>query len=139
MAPSPAPPAAPWPIRGVFTLFYYQDVRRALDFYERVIGLRKGVDFGWCALLEILAPAHLGLIDSTNGSQRPIPGSNKGAIITLETNDLEGCFERMRRLGVATPGTRIQYNDMSRTREFKVFDPEGYTVEFFTWDVAPPG
>lgn len=128
----------PWPIKGVVTLFYYEDMRRALDFYERVIGLRKIVDFGWCALLEIFEHAHLGLIDSTGGSQRPIPGTNKGALITLQTEDLQACLTRMRELGVATAATRIEYNPRSRTHDFKVYDPEGYTIEFFAWDEPPP-
>lgn len=129
---------APWPIKGVTTLFYYDDVRRALDFYERVIGLRKAVDLDWCVLLEILPNAHLGLIDSTGGSQRPIPGANKGAMITLETDDLHACLARMQALGVAGPQTQISYNDRSRTYDFKIRDPEGYTVEFFCWAEQPP-
>jgi predicted enzyme related to lactoylglutathione lyase len=127
-----------WPIKGVVTLFYYEDMRRALEFYERTIGLRKVVDFGWCALLQIFPNVHLGLIDSTSGSQRPIPGSNKGAMITLETDDLQACLDRMRRLGVAGTQTQVQYNERSRTYDFKVYDPEGYTIEFFCWAAPPP-
>jgi predicted enzyme related to lactoylglutathione lyase len=138
MSEPTAPARVPWPIKGVITLFYYEDVRRALDFYERVIGLRKVVDFGWCALLEIFPNVHLGLIDSTGGSQRPIPGSNKGAIITLETDDLQACLARMCSLGVAGPQTRVEYNERSRTYDFKVYDPEGYTIEFFCWAEPPP-
>lgn len=132
------PAHTPWPIKGVTTLFYYQDVRRALDFYERLIGLRKVVDLGWCVLLEVLSHAQLGLVDSTGGSQRPISGSNKGAMITLETDDLQACLARMQSIGVAGPQTRISYNERSRTYDFKVQDPEGYTVEFFCWAERPP-
>jgi catechol 2,3-dioxygenase-like lactoylglutathione lyase family enzyme len=124
------------PITGVITVFYYEDVRRALDFYERTIGLRKLADFGWGGLVELQPGTHLGLVDATGGSQRPIPGTNKGAILSLVTNDLEACFEQLRQAGALPPGAAIEPGCGGRTREFKIRDPGGYTIEFATWLVA---
>lgn len=138
MSGSAEPTNIPWPIKGVVTLFYYDDVRRAVDFYQRVVGLKKVVDLGWCALFEIHGPAHLGVIDGARGSQRPVPGNNKGALLMLETDDLEGCHQRMKQAGAAGPTTTIRHNPASRTNEFKIYDPEGYAIEFFSWIQPPP-
>jgi lactoylglutathione lyase len=121
----------PWPIKGAITFFYYEDLRRAIGFYEHTIGLKKLTDLDWCAVLEIVPGAHLGLVKAPAGIQRPIAGANKGVLIAFETDDLHGCLERMRHIGVASAQTRVAYN--SRTHDFKVLDPEGYTIEFFTW------
>jgi catechol 2,3-dioxygenase-like lactoylglutathione lyase family enzyme len=121
------------PIQGVITVFYYDDVRGALDFYERVIGLRKVADFGWGGIVELCPNACLGLVNATEGSQRPIAGFNKGAILSIATQDLELCFETLRTAGAVPHGTVIEPGCGGRSREFKIRDPGGYTIEFCTW------
>lgn len=111
---------------------------RSLGSY-RCIGLRwaETVDAGWYALFEILPRMHLGVVNATDGSQRPIACTNKGAIFSIETDDVERCLRNMKLAGAASPSTVVEFNAMSRTLEFKMSDPGGYTIEFFMW-VEPP-
>lgn len=124
------------PIQGVITVFYYEDVRAALDFYEQVLGLRKVADFGWGGIVQLQPNACVGLVNATGGSQKPIPGFNKGAILSIAVSDLELCFETLKKAGAVPQGTLIESGCEGRTREFKIRDPGGYTIEFCTW-LAP--
>ncbi|MGE0581324.1 MAG: VOC family protein [Steroidobacteraceae bacterium] len=129
----PAAALADLPMKGAITFFYYQDLGAARDFYERIVGLERVQDFGWCCLLSLQPGCHLGLVDGTSSRQRPIEGRNKGVLLSIEMADLEACLERFRQLGVADPASRIEPGCSGRTREFRIFDPEGYAIEFFTW------
>lgn len=120
-------------VKGVITLFSYDDLPSAIDFYQRVVGLRVAEDFGWCYLLELQPRTYLGLIDATSGSQHPVAGANKGVLVTIEMVDLDACLERAKRLGVVAPTTTLEFGCRGRTREFRIVDPGGYPVEFFSW------
>lgn len=124
-------------MNGTITFFYYDDMRAALEFYERVVGLRQAADLGWCALLELQPRSFLGLVDAAVGSQHPIAGRNKGTLLSIEAADLEACLARFQRLGVTEASTKIVSGCRGLTREFRIHDPGDYPVEFFTW-LTPP-
>jgi lactoylglutathione lyase len=136
LAPAPgAPPlrALTGRPKGSILFFYYLDLPRAADFYRTTIGLPVRMESDWCVIFELGPGFQLGLVNATAGSQRPIDGRNKGALISLEVDDLEACLERLKRMGVAAAAATITQGCCGRTREFKVHDPEGYAVEFFAW------
>jgi predicted enzyme related to lactoylglutathione lyase len=120
-------------VKGAVTFFYYDDLESAAVFYEQVIGLRVLMACEWCSLMELRPGATLGLVNATAGSQTPIDGSNKGAIISLEVEDLDGCLARMKALGAVPQAMVLEPGCAGRTWEFKVRDPAGYIVEFFRW------
>jgi predicted enzyme related to lactoylglutathione lyase len=124
-------------MKGAITFFYYHDLHAARDFYERVVGLQRVEDLGWCCLLQLQPRCYLGLVDASAGRQRPVPGRNKGALLSLETTDLEACLERLKHLGATPATTEIEPGCRGRTREFRIYDPEDYAIEFFTW-LTPP-
>lgn len=121
------------PIDGVLTMFYYDDLPAAIDWYERVIGFEKILAFNELAIFRIHQGSQLALVGNGVGSQTPIAGSNKGAILSIQTRALQTWHERLFRH--ATPGTGegLHVGCDGRTIEFKVRDPEGYTIEFFEW------
>jgi predicted enzyme related to lactoylglutathione lyase len=127
----PAVPACA--LKGVLLFFYYEDLPAAVDFYERVVGLKKVQDFGWCAILELQPRTYLSLVNATAGSQRPLAGPNKGVQLSIEAVDLEACLAHMQRLGIASTATKLEPGCEGRTVEFKIVDPGGYTVELFRW------
>lgn len=144
MSPSPpdsSPPSAvatppetlSTAVKGVITLLPYGDLPAAVSFYRELVGLRITEDFGWCCLLELQPRTYLGLIDATAGSQRPVAGANKGVLVSLEVPDLAACLERAKRLGLAAADANLTSGCRGRTREFRVVDPGGYSVEFFSW------
>lgn len=122
-----------WPVTGVHTFFYYDDLPAALHFYECVLGFPKMVDYGWCAIFQLHGNAFLGLVNATHGSQRPVADLNKGAVLSLLTHDLEQCLARAKRAGVLAASAVPTSGCDGRTREFRICDPGGYTIEFFSW------
>jgi extradiol dioxygenase family protein len=119
--------------KGTITFFYYQDLGEAAAFYRDVIGLRSVMESDWCVIFDLNPGARLGLVNATAGSQRPILGRNKGAILSLQIDDVEACLERLKRQGLAPASACLAEGCAGRTREYKIQDPEGYTVEFFAW------
>ncbi|MGC1301001.1 MAG: VOC family protein [Caulobacteraceae bacterium] len=119
--------------QGVITFFYYDDLSGAAAFYRDVIGLKSVMVSDWCVIFELNPGARLGLVNATAGSQRPMAGRNKGAILSLQIEDVDACLERLKRLGLAPASAVLAEGCCGRTREIKIHDPEGYTVEFFEW------
>lgn len=135
MSPSQLPPSltAAFAPKGVITFFYYEELAPAVEFYQRVVGLKKVEDLGWCAIMELQPRTYVGLVNADSGSQRPIAGPNKGAVLSIETANLEDCLELMKRAGAVAPSAALVPGCYGRTVEFKIVDPGGYTVEFFRW------
>lgn len=129
----PAEMAAALGVKGVVTFFYYDDLEGAVAFYEGVIGLRKVMQNEWCGLFELRPGTVLGLVNGVAGSQHPIAGTNKGAIISLEVEDLEACLALMKARGVVPQSAELEPGCAGRTWEFKLRDPGGYCLEFFRW------
>jgi hypothetical protein len=125
-------------INGAVTLFYYDDIATAARWYEEVIGFEKLIDLGWLAMFQVADQAYLGLVSAEAGSQRPIPGANKGAILSIVTTDLEKWHRRLFAAGVAGTGQGLEIGCAGLSIEFKVRDPGGYTLEFFEWLDASP-
>jgi catechol-2,3-dioxygenase len=121
------------PIDGVLTMFYYEDLAAVTEWYERVMGFEKILAFDGLSLFRIHAGSHLALVGKDFGSQRPIAGIHKGAILSIQTRALQQWHERLYRHGVTGTGVGLQTGGGGRTIEFKVHDPEGYTIEFFEW------
>jgi predicted enzyme related to lactoylglutathione lyase len=121
------------PALSAITFFYYDDLPRAAAFYREVVGLKLVMVHEWCAICELAGGARLGLIDGLSGSQRPIPSANKGAILSLQVDDLEACLERCVARGLIPADEELAPGCGGLTREFKICDPGGYTIEFFRW------
>jgi catechol 2,3-dioxygenase-like lactoylglutathione lyase family enzyme len=118
---------------GVATFFYYDDLRSAVDWYETRLGLRKVFDGGWVAIFRISGRAHLGLVDASSGSQSPVAGQNKGALLAVGTGDLAAWFRHVRKRVPGQVVGKIHVGSHGLTRQFQVRDPGGYIVEFFQW------
>lgn len=122
-------------IAGGVTFFYYQDLAKAADWYEHKLGFRRVADEGWVVIIEITPTSFIGLVNATDGTLRPI--AEKGALLSIETPDLEGWYERL----TATPGSNItqdiEIGAQGKIDEFRLEDPGGYTVEFFRWRDRP--
>lgn len=123
---------------GAVTFFYYEDLAAAAAWYRDVLGFAPTVIEDWLVLFSIMPNQHLGLVNADGGSQVPIRGDNKGAVFSIETDALEGWHRRLQDKGVDGLSTSLVSGCRGRTLEFRVRDPEGYTIEFFRW-VTPPG
>lgn len=125
-------------IGGVMTIFYYEDVAPAIAFYEHVLGFEKVLDLGWGATFRVAGQSFLTVVDSEGGSQRAIAGPNKGAILSIETDDLAAWRAKLESAGVISLEADLKSGCDGRSIEFHVRDPGDYVVEFFQWLDPPP-
>lgn len=131
--PLPAP-ALPRPsIDGTYTMFYYRNQREAVRWYEEVLGFERVLSITGADLFRIHAHSHLALIAEGHGSQKATSVREKGAILSIQTSALEEWHARLFALGVEGTGVGTVTGGDGTTVEFKVYDPGGYTVEFFDW------
>ena len=120
------------PIAGVHTMFYYDDLQVAIDWYQQV-GFENVLNLDFVSIFRIAPSAYVSLVDGRNGSQRPIPGTAKGAMLSIETTDIEGWHRALFERRIEGTGKGLEIGCEGRTIEFKVRDPGGYTIEFFEW------
>ena len=52
------------------TFFYYRDLKRAIAFYETVMGFTLAIDQGCSNTYKAAGVAHIGLVDESLGSHR---------------------------------------------------------------------
>lgn len=133
MPDSPSQHAPIPPVDGVLTMFYYDDLQAAADWYEQVLGFEKILTFEGLALFRVHEGSQLALVGKGYGSQQPIAGTNKGAILSIQTRALQQWHERLFNCQAEGTGEGLHLGGDGRTIEFKVRDPEGYTIEFFEW------
>lgn len=120
-------------IDTVLTMFYYDDLARAADWYAGVLGFPRLIDADGFVLFGITDQARLALVGAGRGSQQPIPGTNKGAMLSIQTSELDRWHAALFARNVPGTGVGLSIGGDGRTIEFKVTDPEGYTIEFFDW------
>ncbi|WP_172840764.1 VOC family protein [Allosphingosinicella indica] len=121
------------PVDGVLTMFYYNDLQAAADWYHRVLGFEKILIAEGLVLFRIHEGSQLALVGKGYGSQQPLAGTNKGAILSIQTRALQQWHERIASHEAEGIGHELHRGGNGRTVEFKVRDPEGYTIEFFEW------
>ena len=114
-------------LEGTLTLFYYDDLARAFEFYNDVICFDFVADFGYVKIFRVIDGALLGLVDGELGSHRTSP--SKPVRLVVMVKDIEAWFSRVKSGGVETfedaPFTGVKM----RLKGFTFKDPEGYTVE----------
>lgn len=124
------------PYTGAITFFYYDKLEAAVCWYRDVIGLEPLMVEDWMALFQVTPGHRLGLVGASEGSQSPIEGSNKGTMLSIETDCLEDWHKRFLEAGADGLDGGFQPGCRGRTIEFRVRDPGGYYIEFFRW-IAP--
>lgn len=115
-------------LEGTLTLFYYDDLEKAFDFYNGIIGFDFVADFGYVKIFRVIEGALLGLVDGQLGSHRTSPSKPVRLVVMVE--DIDPWFKRIKAGDVETfedePFTGVKMN----LKGFTFEDPEGYTVEF---------
>ena len=129
-APAPAPAPAPLGIAGQVTFSYYRNPTKAAQFYEQVLGLEPTHNLGWVRIYAITPSSSIGLVDASSG--RTKPNAEKPVMVSFVVDDVDAWYEQMKSRGVRI---REAPSDSTRVnvRSFAFNDPEGYSLEIFSW------
>jgi len=114
-------------LEGTLTLFYYDELETAFNFYRDVLGFDHVADFGYVKLFKVAEGALLGLVDGELGSHRTSP--SKPVRLVVMVGDIDPWFRRVRDAGVETQEDEPFTGVRMKLRGFTFQDPEGYTVE----------
>ena len=117
------------PVSANLIFFYYNDLPKAMDFYENILGLSLVVDQGFCKIYQITAQSFVGLVDAESGTHKPSP--TKPVILSFVTpeSEIDAWYAYLQDKGV--PVFRpLGTSERIGVRGFMVSDPEGYTLEF---------
>ncbi len=123
---SDKPLGPPGPVELSITFLYFRDLPRAMEFYERVLGLELAIDQGWSKIYRIAGQAHLGLVDETRGSHRA--ADPKPLQICIRVPDVDAWHAWAAGQGVAAL-TQPKDSASLRIRAFVFNDPEGHQIE----------
>ncbi len=82
-----------------FTMYPVKDMRRARDFYEKLLGLEVGSIFGDDAWVEYDLPGG-GCFAITTMAEGVDPSADSGGSISFEVEDLDTLVEKLKAEGV---------------------------------------
>ena len=114
-------------LEGTLTLFYYDDLEKAFNFYRDVVGFDFVADFEYVKLFKVTEGALLGLVDGELGSHRTSP--SKPVRLVVMVKDIDPWFRKVKAGGVDTFEDEPFTGKRMKLKGFTFEDPEGYTVE----------
>ncbi len=118
------------PIASQVTFLYFEDLERATRFYGTTLGLQATLDLDWVKIFQLSPTSAVGLVDAENGVHRP--SASKPVMLSLVVDDVDAWYAFLRERGVEIP-TPPRDSAKVHVRSFGFRDPEGYTLEVFSW------
>ena len=115
-------------LEGTLTLFYYDDLGKAFNFYNDILKFEFVADFGYVKIFKVIDGALLGLVDGQLGSHRTSP--SKPVRLVVMVKDIDPWFSRVKSGVVETLEETPFTGKKMKLKGFTFKDPEGYTVEF---------
>ncbi len=109
------------------TFFYYEDLSPAIDFYERIMGLKLVDDQGTCRIYEVHGGSFLGIVDEKHGHCRA-QRNEKNVLATFVVDDLEEWYSRLKKQGVKMTSDLLSKPEI-QIKAFFFEDPNGYALE----------
>ena len=116
-------------VEGFITFLYYKDLKKAMHFYEEVMGLQLIVDQGWSKIYRVTGDAYVGLVDEGRGYHRS--STTKPVIICLVVPDVDSWHRHLKEKGVDNLSDPADSKEL-KIRSFILTDPEGYVIEIQT-------
>ncbi|MBN1683581.1 VOC family protein [Candidatus Bathyarchaeota archaeon] len=120
---------------GSITFFYYNDLKKANEFYQNKLQFTKVIDVDFAQVYKICEGVHVGLVDGQRGSIRP--SIDKPVMLSLFVQDLNEWYKRIKEKGVEISKPVEPPYLKIRVSMFK--DPEGYIIELLEWIMKPYG
>jgi catechol 2,3-dioxygenase-like lactoylglutathione lyase family enzyme len=125
--------AGPPPIAAQVTFLYFNDLKKATEFYGKTLGLRATFDAGWVKIFALSPTSSLGLVDAIHGTHRP--SKVKPLMISLVVDgpdQVDRWFSYLKSQGVEIPKPPAN-STRAPVRAFGFVDSEGHSLEVFTW------
>jgi lactoylglutathione lyase len=116
------PPVA----EGAITFFYYDDLAKAAEFYEKVMGFQLVQDQRWAKIYRINDSSYVGCVDGSVGYHKP--SDDKPVMLTVVVDDPDAWYTHLREHGVETLNEPHDDEELN-LRIFLLEDPEGYVIE----------
>jgi predicted enzyme related to lactoylglutathione lyase len=113
-------------VDGLLTFFYYKDMVKAGEFYEKIMGFELVQDQKWAKIFKVADNAFMGCVDGNIGYHKHDP--TKPVMLTVIVDDPDAWYEHFFENGVETlnkPHDDVELN----MRIFLLHDPEGYVIE----------
>ncbi|MCA9965457.1 MAG: VOC family protein [Anaerolineales bacterium] len=123
-------------IRATVLWLYYNNLARAEQFYESLLGINLLVDQGWAKVYQVTGSSFLGPVSGEKGMH---PATEQKAVtVSFFTADVNGWFAH----ATAQPGFRLRTpavtDESNLVHIFVGYDPEGYFLEWDTFLPLPP-
>lgn len=121
-------------IRASNLFLYYNDLKKATDFYTEVLGMELLADYEMATVLRMAKDAYLILVDVSKGMHTA--DEPKTVALALLTDQLAAWYDYL-----VDQGVKIKYPYKPKTGNahdgFVAIDPEGYLLEFETFKQHP--
>jgi catechol 2,3-dioxygenase-like lactoylglutathione lyase family enzyme len=124
-----APPSIP-SLDSQVTMFYYDDLDAAANFYGNILGLEVTFDWDWVKFFKTGPSSSVGIVKQGDGAFHDVQKTN-AVMLSLVTSEVDAWYSRLGDrddLKVLKP-----IGSGGGIRSFLLEDPGGYTVEFFQW------
>lgn len=108
------------------TFIYFNDLQKAMRFYEDVMGFELLIDQGWCKIYQSSVTGCVGLVDGARGHHKA--SETKPIILCFRVPDVDAWYAYLKEKGVEITHD-IKTNPELKIRAFLTRDPEGHTVE----------
>lgn len=114
---------------GSITWLYYQDLLRMQRFYEQQMGFDLVADQGWTKIYQVSSTGFLGLVDERRGMHSFT--QDKAVNVSFFMEDLDGWYAYVEKNKyLPLHAQHLQVGLESKYRSFVGYDPEGYFLEF---------
>ncbi len=123
-------------IEGMITFTYYKDIEKAAEFYRETLGLQEVMNHDWVKIYKVGTDSHIGIVNAEKGYLKP--QNEKPVMLTIIVEDVDKWHKTLSEKGVQTNHPPEKSKDMDM-KGFLTWDPEGYVIEFLTFDTKPYG
>ena len=112
--------------KGLLTFFYYKDLKKAADFYKKIMGFKLVQDQRWAKIFQVAENAYMGCVDGNVGYHKP--SDAKPVMLTVVVDDPDTWYRHFQNHGVETINEPHDDKELN-LRIFLLRDPEGYVIE----------
>ena len=117
-------------IKANMIFFYYEDLDKAVEFYEQIMGLPEVLDYGFAKAFQLSQTSFLCLVDEKKGMHRA--SEPKTVTLSIVTQEVDGWYQYLKEKGVKIHSPLSESSRLP-IKGFVALDSEGYYLEFETF------